>query len=115
MPVEEMWVDRTFMAFVCDPPDRQALVCARQLMAVCIQGATPISWAQADALAGSKNKDILKQFQELKASVADELKCAEAINHDRPSKTRPAPAQNLGPSDAVGGVAGKSGTPPPRR
>ena len=74
MPVEELLVERVFMAFVCEPPDASALSAAKQLAAVCLAGGVRADWRRIERLAAGKEYGIAPAVRQLKLQVQRELR-----------------------------------------
>lgn len=74
MPVEELLVERVFMAFVCEPPDASALSAAKQLAAVCLAGGVRADWRRIERLAAGKEYGIAPAVRRLKLQVQRELR-----------------------------------------
>jgi len=74
MPVEELLVERVFMAFVCEPPDASALSAAKQLAAVCLAGGVRADWRCIERLAAGKEYGIAPAVRRLKLQVQRELR-----------------------------------------
>lgn len=74
MPVEELLVERVFMAFVREPPDASALAAAKQLAAVCLAGGVRADWRRVERLAASKEYGIAPAVRRLKLQVQRELR-----------------------------------------
>ena len=76
MPVEELLVERTFMATVREPRDEEAWTAAKQLAAVCLSGAVPADWAKVERIAAGKEYEIALAVRRLKKEVNRESKNA---------------------------------------
>lgn len=72
-PVEQIVVERILMAYY-PRPDPEARNIAKKILAVCLQKTTPIDWKEVERLAASPSFDILKETNQLRKEVADELK-----------------------------------------
>jgi len=76
MPVEELLVERAFMATVREPRDEEAWTAAKQLAAVCLSGAVPSDWAKVEQIAAGKEYGIAAAVRRLKKEVIRESKNA---------------------------------------
>jgi hypothetical protein len=74
MPVEELLVERTFMATVREPRDEEAWTAAKQLAAVCLSGAVPSDWTKVERIAAGKEYGIAAAVCGLKKEVIRESK-----------------------------------------
>ena len=93
MPVEELLVERVFMAFVCEPPDASALSAAKQLAAVCLAGGVRADWRRIERLAAGKEYGIAPAVRRLKLQVQRELRKKKlSCRPSGPGKSGCAPA-----------------------
>jgi len=74
MPVEELLVERAFMAVVRAPRDEEAWTAAKQLAAVCLSGAVPADWSKVEKIAAGKEYGIAAAVRRLKKEVTREDK-----------------------------------------
>ncbi len=74
MPVEELLVERAFMATVREPRDEEAWTAAKQLAAVCLSGEVPSDWAKVEQIAAGKEYGIAPAVRRLKKEVNRESK-----------------------------------------
>ena len=72
-PVELILVERILMAFY-PGPDPEARNIAKKIMAACLQKTTPIDWNEVERLAACPSFDVLKETNQLRKEVIDELK-----------------------------------------
>ncbi|MBI2438232.1 MAG: hypothetical protein HYV36_05405 [Lentisphaerae bacterium] len=72
-PAELILVERILMAYY-PSPDAQARSIAKKLLAVCLQNTMPVDWKEVERLAASSSFDILKETNQLRREVANELK-----------------------------------------
>lgn len=72
-PAELILVERILMAYY-PRPDPEALHIAKKFLAVCLQNTMPIDWKEVERLAASPSFDILKETDQLRQEIADELK-----------------------------------------
>lgn len=72
LPAELALVERTLLAFY-PRPNAEALAVAKKMMAVCLNGATPVDWSEVQRLAAMSSFNIEKELTLLKKDVANEL------------------------------------------
>ena len=72
-PAELILVERILMAFY-PGPDPEARNIAKKIMAACLQKTTPIDWNEVKRLAACPSFDVLKETNQLRKEVIDELK-----------------------------------------
>lgn len=72
MPAELAVVERTLLAFY-PQPDPEARAVAKKLLAVFINGVTPVDWTEIQRLAALPAFNINDELQALKQEVTDEL------------------------------------------
>ncbi|MDD5483209.1 MAG: hypothetical protein PHP98_06110 [Kiritimatiellae bacterium] len=73
VPAELILVERVLMAFY-PRPDPEARNIAKKIMAVCQQKITPVDWNEVKRLAACPSFDVLKETNQLRKEVLDELK-----------------------------------------
>jgi hypothetical protein len=74
MPVEELLVERTFMAVVREPRDEEAWTAAKQLAAVCLSGEVPADWGKVERIAAGKEYGVAAAVRRLRKEVTRENK-----------------------------------------
>jgi len=72
LPVELTLVERTLLAFYpCS--DKEALAVAKKMLAVCLNGSTPVDWKEVERLSALPSFNVAKELNNLKKEVAREL------------------------------------------
>ncbi len=72
MPAELALVERILQAYY-PQPNKEARDVARKLMAVCLNGATPVDWNEVVRLAALPSFNIVRELDELKCEVSREI------------------------------------------
>ena len=84
-PVEDLLVERVFIARCWTGPNPSAEDCARKLLAAALGGGMDVDWSEVERIAALPAYDCLKEFK----AMRDEVRAALATNgkEDEPSVT----------------------------
>lgn len=72
IPAEMAVVERALLAFY-PKPDSDAKAVAKKMLAVCMNGATPVDWSEIERLSRLPSFNVEKELKALKEEVAREL------------------------------------------
>jgi hypothetical protein len=82
MNPEELLVERVLVS-VCPQPNREAVNCARKLIAAALAGGLEINWGEVRRLANSSQYRIFTECETLVGKVARELKAKNPFDSNR--------------------------------